>query len=313
VQARQRGEGGVVILVIGGSGTLGARVVRRVLGAGAPVRVMTRDPTRAATLRGLGAQVVQGDLTEARSLDAACAGVTRALLAAHGFVGRGRFASERVDGDGHRALIDAAARAGVERLVFVSALGAAADHPVDFFRTKFATEQYLAASGLGHVILRPSAFMEFHAHELIGKAVLAGKPARLIGPGTKPRNFVSADDVAALAVRALTASDMDGETIAIGGPGNFGNRQVAELYAQAAGMPLRVSILPAAVARGLARLARPLHPGVARALTLGSLPDSAFDERFDPGALLARYPMTLTRLEDFIVARANEADGRARV
>ncbi len=301
-----------MILVIGGSGTLGARVVRRLLGAGAQVRVMTRDPSRAEALRAPGAQLVEGDLTDARSLDAACAGVTRVLLAAHGFIGRGRFASERVDGDGHRALIDAAARAGVERLVFVSALGAAADHPVDFFRTKFATEQYLAASGLAHVILRPSAFMEFHAHELIGKAVLAGKPARLIGPGTKPRNFVSADDVATLAVHALTTLGIDGETIAIGGPGNFSNRQVAELYAQAAGVPLRVSILPAAVARGLARLARPLHPGIARVLTLASLPDSAFDECFDPGALLARYPMTLTRLEDFIVARAHEAAAARR-
>ena len=300
-----------MILVIGGSGTLGARVVRRLLGAGAHVRVMTRDPSRAEALRAPGAQLVKGDLTDARSLDAACAGVTRVLLAAHGFIGRGRFASERVDGNGHRALIDAAARAGVERLVFVSALGAAADHPVDFFRTKFATEQYLAAR-LAHVILRPSAFMEFHAHELIGKAVLAGKPARLIGPGTKPRNFVSADDVAKLAVHALTTLGIDGETIAIGGPGNFGNRQVAELYAQAAGTPLRVSILPVAVARGLAQLARPLHPGVARVLTLASLPDAAFDERFDPGALLARYPMTLTRLEDFIVARAHEAAAARR-
>ncbi len=155
--------------------------------------------------------------------------------------------------------------------------------------------------------------MEFHAHELIGKAVLAGKPARLIGPGTKPRNFVSADDVAALATRALTTDDMAGETIAIGGPGNYSNRQVAELYAQAAGVRLRVSAVPAPLARALARLAVPLHPGVARVLRLGGLPDSAFDERFDAAALLARHPMTLTRLEDFVVARSNEAAADRRV
>jgi uncharacterized protein YbjT (DUF2867 family) len=301
------GRGGVVILVVGGTGTLGSRVVRRLLDGGVPVRVMTRDPSRADGLRAPHGQLVVGDLTDAGSLAAACAGATRILLAAHGFIGRGRYDSARVDGVGHRALIDAAARARVERLVYVSALGAAADHPVDFFRTKFATEQYLAASGLAHVILRPSAFMEFHAHELIGKAVLAGKPARLIGSGTKPRNFVSADDVALLAVRALTADDMDGETIAIGAPGNFSNRQVAELYAQAAGMSLRVSSLPTAMARALARLVRPLHPGIARVLAIASLPDTAFNERFDPAPLLTRYPMTLTRLQNFIVARSNAA------
>jgi uncharacterized protein YbjT (DUF2867 family) len=162
------------MLVIGGTGTLGTRVVRRLVAAGVPVRVMTRDRARSDAVRAVGAQPVEGDLTDARSLDAACAGEDRVLLAAHGFIGRGRYASENVDGAGHRALIDAARRAGVGRLVYVSALGAAPDHPVDFFRTKFATEQYLAASGLAHVILRPSAFMEFHAHELIGKAVLAG-------------------------------------------------------------------------------------------------------------------------------------------
>ena len=292
-----------MILVIGGTGTLGAHVVQRLRAAGAAVRVMTREPARAAAQRVLGAQVVTGDLTDASSLDAACTGATRVLLAAHGFMGRGRYDSQRVDGEGHRALIDAAVRAGIERLVFVSALGAAPDHPVDFFRTKFATEQYLAASGLAHVILRPSAFMEIHAHELIGKAVLAGKPARLIGPGTKPRNFVSADDVAALAVQVLTADKVANETIAIGARGNYSNREVAELYARAAGVELRVSQLPATVAGLLARVARPLHPGVARVLTLGSLPDTASDERFDPAALLERYPLQMTALPEFIAAQ----------
>jgi uncharacterized protein YbjT (DUF2867 family) len=293
-----------VILVIGGSGALGTRVVQRLRAQGAAVRVMTRERSRAAASSALGAGIVEADLVDAASLARACDGVTRVLLAAHGFMGRGRYASERVDGAGHRALIDAAARAGVERLVYVSAMGAAADHPVDLFRTKLATEQYLASSGLAHAILRPSAFMEFHAHELIGKAVLAGKPARLIGPGTKPRNFVSADDVAALAVHALTAPAIGREPIAIGSPGNFSNRRVAELYAEAARVPLRVSHMPPAVARVLARVVRPLHPGIARVLSLASLPDAAFDERFDANPRPGGCPIELTRLEDFIVARA---------
>ena len=56
---------------------------------------------------------------------------------------------------------------------------------------------------------------------------------------------------------------------------------VAALYARTAGMELRVSHLPAGIAKLLAVLARPLHPGVARVLRLASLPDDAFPERFE--------------------------------
>jgi hypothetical protein len=108
-------------------------------------------------------------------------------------------------------------------------------------------------------------------------------------------------------VRALTTTDMTGETVAIGGPGNHGNREVAALYARTAGVPLRVSHLPSAVDAGLARLLRPLHPGIARVLALSTLPDTALDERFDAAPLLARYPMALTPLEDFVAARCRDA------
>jgi hypothetical protein len=56
-----------------------------------------------------------------------------------------------------------------------------------------------------------------------------------------------------------------------------------------------------------------LHPGIARVLEFASLPESVLDERFSPDAPLARYPIELTRLEDFIVARAKEATVRAVV
>jgi uncharacterized protein YbjT (DUF2867 family) len=74
-----------------------------------------------------------------------------------------------VDDRGHRNLIAAARAAGVQRFVYVSAHGAAPDHPVDFFRTKHAIEEALAASGLDAVSMRPTAFMEQHVHLFNGK------------------------------------------------------------------------------------------------------------------------------------------------
>lgn len=296
------------VLVVGATGVLGQRVVRGLLARGISVRAMTRAPERAAALRQCGAEVVPGDLIDAASLARACAGVDRVFAAAHGLLSRGRHRSEFVDGQGHRALIDAARAAAVQRFVYTSAQGASPEHPVDFFRTKFAVEQYLAGSGLAHVILRPTAFMEWHAHELNGKGVLDKGIAQLIGPGTKKRNFVATDDVAALAVRTLLDREPSERLIAIGGPGNYSNNEVAALYARLAGKPLRVRRLPAALAGWISRLAAPLHPGVARILAIAAMPDDAFAETFDCSEFQRDHPhVPLTPLETFIQARVAEA------
>lgn len=151
-------------------------------------------------------------------------------------------------GAGHRALIDAAHRAGVERFVYTSALGASPSHPIDFFRTRFALEQALQRSGLTRVILRLSAFMEWHVHEFNGKALLAKGKAQWIGPRTKQRNFVAAADVTAFAVPALAREPAPGPSLEIGGPGNLSNGEVTALYARLAGIEPRISHLQRPVA-----------------------------------------------------------------
>lgn len=296
------------VLVVGASGTLGRPVVERLLAQGTPVRALTRRPERLADLAARGVEVVRGDLVDAASLRRACEGAGRVLASAHAILGRGAQRSERVDGDGHRALIDAAVAGGARRFVYVSAFGVSHSHPVDFFRTKHAIEEYLRASGLPHVILRPTAFMEQHVHLFNGKAVLEKGKASLVGTGTKPRNFVAADDVARIAMAALTASPLPASPIEIGGPDHLSNAEVAALYARTMGRPLRVSRLPAGVARVLAAAAGPLHPGVARLLGMMSLPDDAYDERFEGSRELERtYGFEMTRVADFVRARVREA------
>jgi len=296
------------VLVIGATGALGRPVVRRLRERGVVVRAACRHTERATDLAALGAEVIGADLTDAASLERACSGVQRVLCAAHGMLGRGRWTSERVDDAGHRALFAAAAAAQVERLVYTSALGAAADHAIDFFRTKYAMEQALAVSGLDHVILRPSAFMEHHAHAFNGKALLESGKARLVGAGTKPRNFVCAEDVAEFAVRALLDEPPPFRLLEIGGPQHYSDVEVSELYARMAGIAPRIGHLPAGVAGFLAKVARPLHPGAARILHLLSLPDDAFPERFEGAAELERrFGVRLTSLEAFVERQVRAA------
>jgi len=297
-------------LVVGATGALGRPTVRLLRAAGVPVRALNRHPADAADLAALGAEVVAGDLADAASLVRALDGVDRVLAAAHGMLGRGRHASVNVDDRGHRDLIAASRAAAVKRFVYVSAYGAGPDHPVDFFRTKHAVEQVLAASGLDAVVLRPTAFMEQHVHLFNGKNVLEKGKARLIGPGTKPRNFVCAEDVARFAVRALCEDPPPFRRLEIGGPGHYSNADVAALYAKLSDLPARASHLPAGLAAALSVLARPLHPGVARILRVLSLPDDAYSERFESDVDFERdFGVRMTTLEAF-VRRQVEAAGR---
>ncbi len=153
--------------------------------------------------------------------------------------------------------------------------------------------------------------MEWHAHTFNGAALLAKGPVKLIGPGTKKRNFVAASDVAQLALRALLDEPAPFTTLDIGGPDNLSNLEVTALYARLAGKPARTSHLPAAAARVISWLARPLHPGMARVMALMSLPDDAFDERWNGCAALEREQgLKMTPLEDFVRARVAEAGSR---
>lgn len=296
------------VLVLGATGALGLPTVRLLRQRDVSVRAACRRPEREPELAALGAETVACDLADPATVARACDGVERVFACAHGLLGRGSQRSDVVDDAGHRALIEAARAAGVRRFVYTSGYGVHADHPVDFFRTKYAIEQALLASGLDAVVLRPTAFMEQHVHEFNGKSVLEGGRARLIGPGTKARNFVCAADVAVFAVRALLEDPPPFRRLDIGGHGNPSNAEVARRYAEAAGVPLKVSRLPPSVVALIGRLVAPLHPGVARLTRLMTLSEAEFPERYEGAAALEReYGVRLTRLEEFIAARVYAA------
>lgn len=288
-----------MILVVGGSGTLGRVITRYLLSAGEAVRVMTRTPAKATALRDAGAEVVMGDLTDRESLVRACAGAEKVIAAAHSFLGRGYLASEHVDRIGHKKLIDIAKQSGASHLVYTSAyFNDSAFVTIPFVRIKQEVEKYLQESGLSYTILRPTAFMDFHAHVLIGMPVIQGKKVMLFGAGTRPRNFVAASDVAQLAVRALRDSSLANQTVDIGGPENLSSVDVVHIYETIAGRKARVAHVPAGVASVLARVARPFHAGVGQVLQMAAIGDLA-EQRFDARDVQQRFGMRLNRLEDW--------------
>ena len=251
-----------MILVAGGTGTLGTLVVRRLADRGLDVRVLTRDPTRASHLPDT-VQILTGDLQEPAAVAEAVRGCDTVVSAVHGFVGPGKPSPEAIDRDANRALIHAAVAAGVHHLVLVSVLDAGPDHPMSLHRAKYAAEQALRTSGLSWTIIRPSAYLETWIAVIGGKLASNGQ-ALVFGPGRNPINFVSAADVAAAVDLAVRDQSLRGRLIEMAGPENLTFTQLAERLIAVSGKPGRTRHIPLPMLRAMSVLARPVSPTFAR-------------------------------------------------
>lgn len=263
---------------------------------------MTRMQSKADELKKRGASIVKGDLRDPESLEFAVRGVTTIISATHSMLGKGESSVALVDDEGQRSLIEAAKLANVSHFIYTSVFGASLDHPVDFWQTKARVERFLRDSGLPYTIIRPTAFMELHAYELIGKFVENGKRVMMFGSGTNPRNFVSARDVAKLIVAATDDSRMRGEVIEVGGPENLTANQVADIFGKVSEKKAKVTHLPLAVAKAVSSAIHGIHPGVSRVIKSAVLSEST-DQTFDSSSLVAKYPIKLTNLQDWARTR----------
>jgi uncharacterized protein YbjT (DUF2867 family) len=262
-----------MILIAGGSGQLGTRIVKLLTARGLKVRVLTRDPDRAHALRGDLVELVQGDVRDQRAVEAAMSGVSTVISAIHGFSGTGECNPQTIDRDGNRNLIAAAESAGVEHFILMSVHGAAADHPMELFRMKYAAEQQLRASALTWTIVRPTAYMETWAM-LIGEPLIETGKTRLFGRSRNPINFVSAQDVARFVELAVVDPNMRGIEVDVGGLENLTFRQFVQAFEAGIGKKGAVSQVPLPMMRLMSILMRPINPTLARQIQAGVVMDT---------------------------------------
>ena len=246
------GVGSMAILVVGGTGQLGGRVVALLQGRGEVVRCLVRAATDDSGLRAAGVEIVRGDLTDPISLPGACAGVTvvvaTATVIARRLAGARHPTMREVDEDGMTALVDAAERAGVERFVYVSYAGAGKGQGSPLEHAKVAVERRLATSTMRTVIIRPDAFQEVHLGPL-GRFDLAARKVSIIGKGTNAVRWVSTDDVAALLAAVAVEADPPA-LIEFGGPEALSRNEAADVAERALGRTIKRQHL----ARWLARV-----------------------------------------------------------
>jgi NADH dehydrogenase len=269
-----------VIVVAGGTGTLGSHFVPLLTSAGLAVRVLTRDPDRAGPLAGHGVEVTRADVRDAAAIGRALRGATTVVSAVHGFAGPGGVSPASVDRAGNANLIAAAAREGAG-FILLSVVGAGPDHPIGLFRAKHAAEETLRASGVQWTIVRATAFAETWATIMAGPLRASGT-IPVFGRGRNPINFVSAADVAALTARAATDPGLRGQALDLGGPDNLTFDDFAAAVQEAAGRSGTVRHIPRPALRAMSWLAAPVRPAPARQARAALAMDT-LDMTFSPG------------------------------
>jgi uncharacterized protein YbjT (DUF2867 family) len=229
-----------MILVVGATGALGGAVTRDLLRRGESVRVLVRPGSSYGELVEAGAQPVMGDLRDAESLRRACANVTTVITTANSASRGGGDTVDAVDRLGNRHLIDEAKRAGVEHFIFVSALGASPDSPVEFLRAKGETEAHLRASGMTWTILQPTVFMDVWIGMMIGLPVSEARPIVLVGRGDHRHAMVAMRDVVRFVAAAVRTPAARNQVVVVAGPQPVTWTEVAQKAGAVLGRKLAV-------------------------------------------------------------------------
>ncbi|MBM7774321.1 uncharacterized protein YbjT (DUF2867 family) [Actinokineospora baliensis] len=218
----------MAILVTGATGTIGRHLVRRV---GDDVIAFVRDKAKG---HALGCRYVVGAFTDHDSLARAMRGVDRVFLN-----GAGAVPGEQPMIPHQRAVIDAAAEAGVEHVVKLSVWHARIGGKLAE-GAHGVIEEYLKASGLPWTILQPNGFMQNYS---TGTAV-ATEGGHLIGSyGDSRVSYVDCEDIAASAA-AVLANPQPDRTFVLTGPEALTHSEIADKLSTVVGREIRYIDLP---------------------------------------------------------------------
>ena len=224
-----------LVTVFGGSGFIGNQAVRQLARAGWRIRVAVRNPGLAYRMRLAGdvgqIDVVQANIRNIPSIERALEGAAASLNLVGVLHETGRQKFQSIHAMGARNIAEAARKAGVRRVVQMSALGADPDSPSKYARTKAMGEGLVREIYPDAVVVRPSIVFGPEDHFFNMFAQMAGvSPALpLIGGGATRFQPVYVGDVGKALARAVTGDDTAGRTFELGGPATYSFRELMEL------------------------------------------------------------------------------------
>jgi uncharacterized protein YbjT (DUF2867 family) len=210
-----------MILITGGTGFIGPKIVHKLRAEGREVRCLVRDRAKARQLESWGCELVEGDVTDRSSLASAVAGCDTVIHLVAIISGRPRD-FERVMEQATRDLVDVSKAAGARRFILMSALGAteATRDLVPYYHAKWEMERAVRESRLEHVIFRPSFVFgaDGGALQQFTRIARLSPVTPIVGSGRQRLQPIWVEDVAAYFAASIDKTQAANRTFEIGGP-----------------------------------------------------------------------------------------------
>ncbi|HET7451835.1 MAG TPA: NAD-dependent epimerase/dehydratase family protein [Thermoanaerobaculia bacterium] len=243
------------VLVSGGVGVMGSRLVKDLAAAGHRVRALTLpgDPY-VSRLDGVDARIVYGDITVPETLAGLFEGVTTVFHLAGVILSGDPTIFARVNTEGTRNMVEAAGRAGVRHFVFVSSTSAI-DPISEYARSKAAAEAIVRASPMAWTIVRPTLVYErAGGEEFLGflRSLLKYPVVPFVGRGRALKNPVHVDDMGRGLLAIAGNPQSHGKTYNFTGGEEISIRDLARLMLRHQGVSKPFLHIPIPVCRAAA-------------------------------------------------------------
>jgi NAD(P)H dehydrogenase (quinone) len=223
-----------LILVTGATGKIGSSIAKHLERLGKQFRLLARDPDKLSDFPN--ADKVKGDYRDVALLDHAFTGVSSAFIVS-GYAEPGERAKL------HRNAFEAAQRAGVRYLIYLSTLGASPESRFPMSRDHYQSEQFLKATGVPHAILQDSFYSELAVQMFNAEGAMKGPG----GPGKV--SWVGREEIAEAAANLLACDKPLPGTFPMTGPSAFSLAETAALLSSLTHRVLRYEDEPVTAAR----------------------------------------------------------------
>ncbi|MDO8735690.1 MAG: complex I NDUFA9 subunit family protein [Thermoleophilia bacterium] len=252
------------VFITGATGFVGRHIAGRLAEDGHELKCLVRDTEAEASwfLKGIGAEVVEGDIHVSHSLATGAAGCDAVIHLVGIILERPEISFEQVHVEGTRNMLVAADAAGIKHFIHMSALGTRAGAGAAYHRTKWDAEEVVRTSGLDYTIIRPSIIYgpggEFI--NMLMKQVRLSPVLPVIGNGRYRMQPISVDDVAACFSKSLTTEAAVNKIYEIGGPEALSYNEMVDTICRVMGKKRVKAHVPAAMVRPVAWFSEKVMP-----------------------------------------------------
>ena len=318
-----------MILVVGATGQLGTKIIRKLIAQGKPVRAFVRKTSDHQHLQSLGVELAFGDLRDAASVDAAVRGCDVVIATASSVIPVGSYSFEDIEGRGYKHLVDSCKKNEVKQFLFASAGESSDDEKVPTYRYKRVIERLAKESGVPFSIFRGAPFMDAWLIFIGGSTPLlnaeAATAARsfwfsrfyvwlvkglienwgiavVAGNGKSRQAFIAEDDVATFMVKAIGHPKAMNAVIDLGGPEIVSWNEVVGIYGKVLNKKVRIIHVPAFILR-MNQLIMGLFSQAAGNILGLNWYVAKHDCAFDMAQTARDFDVQLTTVEQFLVGK----------